>query len=202
VVLYGTDAENNFVADDKVGSGVRKSSNDFVIGTIARIDTQKDFPTLLKAFRLVLDSCHEARLVIVGDGPLRSEMHNLSQELQLQDYVTWVGKVADVNLYLRTFDVFVLTSLYEGFGLVLIEAIQNGLPVVASNNSAIPEVLGESYSHLCKTGEPDDFAKSILKLQDFQAANRAARALKSRLSLFETSKMRANIDGVYESLRL
>jgi glycosyltransferase involved in cell wall biosynthesis len=203
VIFYGMDTEYNFVPE-KVGeyAGVQKTTNDFVIGTIARIDTQKDFPTLLRAFRLVVDSCREAKLVIVGDGPLRSEMQNLSQKLNLDNNVTWVGRVPDVNLYLRTFDVFVLTSLYEGFGLVLLEAIQNDLPIVASNNSAIPEVLGRSYPYLCETGDAADFAKAILGLINLEAAAQAVIQLKSRLPLFEDWNMRQNVDRVYESLYL
>ncbi len=201
VVLYGLDKENLYAAENDVEiTDIQKNANEFVIGTIARIDTQKDFPTLLRSFRLVLDSCKDAKLVIVGDGPLRSEMQTLSKELLLNESVNWVGRVSDVNMYLRTFDVFVLTSLYEGFGLVLLEAIQNSLPIVASDNSAIPEVLGENYSYLCKTGDAKDFAKSILELRDFQSAAQAVNELKSRLPMFVDSKMREKIDGIYESL--
>jgi glycosyltransferase involved in cell wall biosynthesis len=96
---------------------------------------------LLEAFSLFLKAVPGAELVIVGVGPLEAELKKMTLGLGIENRVRWLGKRSDVPAVMKSFDVFALTSIYEGFGLVLLEAMAAGIPVVASRVSAIPEVL-------------------------------------------------------------
>jgi glycosyltransferase involved in cell wall biosynthesis len=146
-----------------------------VLGTIARVVPQKDFPTLLAAFKILSEHSPDVFLVSVGEGYLQPEMSKLAMSLGISHRVKWVGKVENVDNYLQLFDSFVLTSIYEGFGLVLLEAANADLPIVASNISAIPEVLGSDHKYLATVGNPVEFAAMIKNsLNDKNSASLSA----------------------------
>ena len=170
----------------------------YVIGTVARIVHQKDIPTLLKSFRAILSFEPRAKLVVLGDGPLMGEMRSLSEQLLLSDAVIWLGRKDNVIQYLKQFDVFILTSKYEGFGLVLLEAMQAQVPVIASRNSAIPEVLGEDFPGLVGTGDADAFASAALSLSDNDLKEHFVNLQNSQLALFAPAIMERRINAVYE----
>ena len=107
---------------------------------VGRLIEQKDHATLLRAFARVRTTVPDARLAILGSGPLEAELRRLVAELGLDDAVTLPGRT-DIRDWLERADVFVHTSRWEGFGIVLLEAMLAGLPVVATRVSAVPEVL-------------------------------------------------------------
>lgn len=100
---------------------------------MGRLDPQKNFPLLIRAFARVAGPHPDWRLVILGEGPLRPELTALAAGLGLQDRVHLVGRVADPFTHLRRADVFVMSSDYEGFPMSLLEAMSCGLAVVATD---------------------------------------------------------------------
>jgi glycosyltransferase involved in cell wall biosynthesis len=199
VVHYGIDIQKTTECADRSAVGRTTSPNpEFKIGTIARIDKQKDFPTLLMAFQMISKRFPDTRLYIVGDGPLVHEMQQLSRDLQIDHLITWRGRISEIDNYLRTLDLFILTSVYEGFGLVLLEAMKNSVPIIASQNSAIPEVLGDNYELLAETGSAADFYN---KVENFRINNMKERVISyqgNRLELFSALKMASAISLVYQ----
>jgi len=193
-VLYGYEPR------DSSDFGLRKKNpNSLKLGTISRLTNQKDIPTLLRAFSIVRDAIPSATLEIIGDGPLRKHMEKLAEELGLTSKVTFLGRTGEINKYLSGWDIFLLTSKYEGFGLVLLEAMGQNVPIVASNNSAIPEVLGEDFPGLCRTGEASDFASKVMELTQENHRVLYKQIQKDRLRYFGATAMRQNIDVVYSS---
>jgi glycosyltransferase involved in cell wall biosynthesis len=168
--------------------------NKKIIGTIARLAPQKDIPTLLRAVRNLKyqTSCE---LLIVGDGVLKAELIELANQLDLTDTI-WRGRVSDVSAELSRMDVFVLPSLYEGFGLVLLEAMNAGVPIVAARNSAIPEVLGKEYPYLFETGNDLELTEAIIKILSTERDEIAELGFK-RLEYFNISKMLGSLDEIY-----
>lgn len=112
-----------------------------IIGTVARLTAQKSLDTLLNAFASFLKKGPRAVLVIVGSGELEAALKKQAADLGIADKVIWTGKRQDIPSVMKAFDIFALTSVYEGFGLVLLEAMAAHVPIVASRVSAIPEVL-------------------------------------------------------------
>ena len=114
---------------------------------VGRLIEQKDHATLLRAFARVRSGVPQARLAILGSGPLEAETRRLVAELGLDDAVTLPGRT-DIRDWLERADVFVHTSRWEGFGIVLLEAMLAGLPVVATRVSAVPEVVVDDETGL------------------------------------------------------
>jgi glycosyltransferase involved in cell wall biosynthesis len=108
---------------------------------VARLTKQKGHRWLLRAFREVVDEFPPATLLLLGDGPLRAQLEQLAGKLALGERVRFAGWRTDVRGLLPGADLFVLASEWEGFGLVLLEAMAAGLPIVATRVGAIPEVV-------------------------------------------------------------
>lgn len=108
---------------------------------VARLIEQKGHRWLLSAFRAVVEEFPQATLLLLGDGPLRSQLEELAAELGLLEHVQFAGWSNKVSALLPGTDLFVLSSEWEGFGLVLLEAMAAGLPIVATRVGAIPEIV-------------------------------------------------------------
>jgi glycosyltransferase involved in cell wall biosynthesis len=173
------------------------SSVEFRIGTIGRLTNQKDYPTLFEAFKLFLKTHTKAKLFIVGGGELETELKELANEIGIDSNVVWVGRTDDVHTWLSKMDLFVLASKYEGFGLVLLEAIQAGVPVLASNNSAIPEVLGSGSAGLFRTGDSRELFEKINFYEDEKNRQLLVNEQRQRLQFFTPSRMILEMDQIY-----
>ena len=141
---------------------------------VGRLIEQKDHATLLHAFARVRSALPDAQLAILGSGPLEAETRALARELRLEDAVTLPGRT-DIRDWLARADVFVHTSRWEGFGIVLLEAMLAGLPVVATRVSAVPEVVADGRTGLLV--EAGDVAGLAAALQELLADGERARAL-------------------------
>ena len=122
-----------------------------VIGTVCRLNEPlKGLANLLQAFARLLtepgmDHC---RLLLVGDGPSRSRLEDLAMTLGISKYVVFAGMRRDVEQILPLIDLFVLPSLYEGFGIAIIEAMAASRPVVATAVGGIPEIVVQGETGL------------------------------------------------------
>ncbi len=133
-----------------------------VILGVGRLHPQKDFATLIRAFDRVR-RVRPARLIILGDGPERSRLTALIAELGLNNDVILPGFVQNPYAYMSKASVLVLSSLYEGLGNVLIEALAVGTPVVSTNCESGPaEILAQGkYGHLTPVGDSEAIAAAI-----------------------------------------
>src|SRR5262249_17815457 len=139
-----------------------------VVGTVGRLAPQKGLHVLLEGFaRYRALASQPSRLIMVGRGPLETELRARSLELGLADAVVWAGFRDDIPAVMSSFDVFGLSSQYEGCGLVLLEAMTAGKPVVATKVSAIPELVEDGITGLLSpVGDPVAFGGAILRLED------------------------------------
>lgn len=112
-----------------------------VAGIVCRLVEQKGVHYGLQAFAQVVQQIPAACLLIAGDGPLRSDLEAEAAALGLDDHVRFLGWRDDVAQLMNAFDLLVVPSLWEGFGLVILEAMAHQIPVVASAVSAIPEIV-------------------------------------------------------------
>jgi glycosyltransferase involved in cell wall biosynthesis len=175
-------------------------SSNHKIGTIGRLVPQKDYTTLLNAFSNVLKSVPNTDLYVVGEGYLQKDLIELCKSLGINDKVHWLGKTEYINEFLSKIDLFILPSKYEGFGLVLLEAMIVKKPIIAANNSAIPEVLGKSYDGLFSTGDVNALTQQIITaITGNNFSEGLVQSYASQLDLFDPSEMNINIKNVYSN---
>ena len=202
VVYYGfqKDSSTNSAGLKSIANLMTSQSSIFKIGTIGRLVPQKDYPTLLSAFSNVLEKFPDAELYVVGEGYLQKDLIKLSKSLGVNGKVHWLGKTEYINDFLSKINLFILPSKYEGFGLVLLEAMVAMKPIIAANNSAIPEVLGKSYEGLFSTGDVKALAQHIkTAINDKDFSKRLVKSYSSQLNLFDPSTMNLNIMNLYSN---
>lgn len=140
-------------------------ADEVVVGTVGRLTEQKDPFTWLRSASLVADRRPDARFVMVGDGPLRGEAAQLAKDVGLEDRLVITGLRDDVPALLPAFDVFLLTSRWEGLPLVIPQAMASGVPVVASTVDGNREVLDDGHNGLLvPPGVSAPIAAAVLEL--------------------------------------
>lgn len=122
----------------------------FVIGCLARLVPQKDLDTLLHAFALVLDQWPHLGLIVWGDGSERDHLVSLARHLQIDDRVTFAGTFAkdDLPAIMSQIDLVVMSSIYEGFGVALVEGMAYSKPAIATAVGGVPEVVIDGVTGL------------------------------------------------------
>jgi len=113
----------------------------YVVGTVGNFTPKKDQRTLIEAVRILRETTPAAMLTLIGTGKLEDELRSHVKSLGLQDAVVFAGSRDDVQTLLPAFDVFALSSLYEGLSIALVEAMAAGLPCVATAVGGVSEVL-------------------------------------------------------------
>ncbi|OKH41530.1 glycosyl transferase [Calothrix sp. HK-06] len=134
-----------------------------VILGVGRLVKQKDFPTLIRAFALVQQQ-YSSRLMILGQGEELPHLQRLVKELNLEESVIFPGFIANPYAYMAQAKVFVLSSAFEGFGNVLVEAMLAGTPVVSTDCESGPAEILENgkYGKLVAVGDVPGLAEAII----------------------------------------
>lgn len=190
---------HNGVPDLSWPSDDRRVNSAPLIGAIGRLEPQKGFDVLLRA----LPRVPEAHIVLVGDGAERDRLELLAAELGIQERVHWQGWSDESRAYLPSFDVFALPSRFEGFPLVVLEAMLAQLPVVASDVGSVAEaVLHGETGLLVPPGDPETLARALRELLDERARRRAmgARARSLVLERFTAQTMARSFESLYDEI--
>jgi glycosyltransferase involved in cell wall biosynthesis len=168
VVPWGADSNPQDMAGDR-------PATDLILGFGGGGSVRKNTPAMVRMFSKVAANHPTARLAILGvtDDTQRQQLQKLIDELALQGRVSLMGFVSEAELekFYREAICLVYISLYEGFGLPPLEVMVHGVPVVASNRSSIPEVVGDS-GILVDPENIDEIADAVLSLLDNQALHR------------------------------
>jgi len=181
-----------------------------IIGMVARVAPQKDYFTLAKAAARVIAVNRDVRFMIVGEysaaGYKRDhyeEVTQLLKQLNIADYFIFTDFREDVPRLLSSMDIFVLSTHYEGLPLVLIEAMANAKPVVATAVDGIPEIVVDGKTGLLHTHEDDvGLAAQLLKLvQDEDRAVRLGIAGQQFVKTdFSQQRFAANVINLYREM--
>ena len=138
------------------------SENTKLVCMVGRFSDAKDQPTLIRAVSRLPEGIH---LVLVGEGPLKKENEELAEELDMSDRVHFLGFRKDIPRILKTVDIVVLSSYWEGLSLSSIEGMASGKPFLASNVTGLEEVVG-NIGLLFNQGDIDSLANLIKELFD------------------------------------
>lgn len=151
------------------------AEDDFVFGNIGRLARNKDQTTLIHAFTLIKPYCPKAKLIIMGDGDLEPRLVQQIQDNGLSESVVLTGFMPNAVRYIRAFDCFVLSSIQEAFGRVLIEAMLARCPIIATAVNGVPEVMGNTGT-LIPARDATVMAKELKQIYDATPAKREAIA--------------------------
>jgi glycosyltransferase involved in cell wall biosynthesis len=132
---------------------------------IGRLVDAKDYTTLLKSFQNVSDK-EKVRLLILGKGLLENKLRRLADELGISDKVNFLGYKSNPYKYLKKSEIFVLSSKWEGFGHVIVEAMACGVPVIATDCKSGPREIIENnrYGILVPVGDVEKLAEKIIEV--------------------------------------
>ena len=169
----------------------------FVIGHVGRLAPQKNQKKLLEAFAAVHKQNPNAHLVIIGTGELEAKLKEYAKELGIHDSVTFTGVLSNVNEWYSAFDVFAMTSLYEGLPVVAIEAQAADLPCVLCK-TITPEVgITDNVRFVGLSDSADAWAKAIL---DFKPKARVSRAFELQRAGYDITAEAERMQNLYLDL--
>jgi len=205
VIPKGIDFEQFSMNID--GNNLRKkysTNGEKLVLTVCRLEPRKDIPTLISAANVVCMKSSQIKFVIVGDGISRKEIEQQINNLKLQNKVILVGEVHYFNeelpKYYRACDLFVLPTLYEGFGYVFLEAMACGLPIISTTVPAVPEVVGDA-GILLPPGRPDVLAEQLLKVTyDDGLRKRLIEKGLERVKKYDWSSLIVKYENAYGSV--
>jgi len=198
VIHLGIDVVFDFYRKEDFGL----NRNDFVIGTVMRLERVKNPIFLIDTFSLIVKKIKNAKLVIVGDGSLRKDVEMEINKFGLNEKVLLLGFRNDVRKIYGIFDVFVLPSLKEGFSVVTLEALSSSLPVVVYDSLGVRDIVEDGINgFILKELREEQFSEKILFFldkeirKDFGDRNR-----KKVLENFNKEKMVEETYKVYEEV--
>lgn len=137
-------------------------NSNFIYGFIGRLNKKKGVYELIEAFKRIHRITPDAQLVLIGGGPEEQHIRQKITEEGLDNIIVQKGQIDSAWKYMKAFDVFVLPSYGESFGMVLAEAMLAEVPVIASSAGAIPEVLGDAALELFPAQDSRALAESML----------------------------------------
>ena len=187
---------DNFTFNEKIRKEIRDEygfGDKLVIGAVGRMMAQKNHKKLLDVFAEVHKINPNTHLVLIGTGELENDLKQQANELGITDSITFTGVLSNVNEWYSAFDVFVMTSLYEGLPVVAIEAQAADLPCILTD-TITPEVkINENVKFLGLYDEPIKWAKEILDVKQKKRVPRHDELQKAGYDITTEAKRMQNI---------
>jgi glycosyltransferase involved in cell wall biosynthesis len=196
-------SEANLAKLDTLRQAWRIQSNAPVIGTVASFQEYKGHAVLIDATVQILEQFPHTKVLLVGDGPLRSQMENKVNALALSDTIIFTGVRQDVRDILPLLDLFVLPSLSEGLPVSILEAMAASRPVVATYVGGVPEAVVDRVTGLLvPPGDPTALVQAIVHLlDDPDLRQQMGQAGRERvLQHFTVERMVERTQDLYEEL--
>ena len=172
---------------------------DFVVLFVGKLIPPKDPVTLIKSINHASKKREDLKLIIVGTGELNEEVRSKTKRLELENRVRFFGFIKKdiLRICYSAADLFVLPSVNEPFGIVLLEAMAFGLPIIASDSGACPEVIGNA-GVLFKQGDYQDLGEKILEVM----TNLRLRRQLAELGLKRVKQVFSNEEHIRKHINL
>lgn len=208
IIPNGIDARRIAEIVARVDRGAKRASlgiaaDAVVIGNVARLADQKGQTYLMRAFTKILEREPRAHLVLVGWGPEEDALRALAKELRIDHRVAFTGKRLDVGEILATFDVFAFSSVHEGQGIAILEAMAAGVPVVTTDVDGIPDMVKHEVSGLLVPArDPEAIEAAVMRVLTDEALVKKITSGAKRVAFDEVSIEAAGraYDALYEEL--
>jgi len=179
-----------------------KDRGKFIVGTVSRLESNKDIDVLLRAAKLLQTSCPHVQYVIVGAGSQREALQALACNLGLQDSVQFLGFVPNAFDYLACMDVFVCTSHVEGGPLTVLEAMQLGVPVVTTDVGMVDEwIQASEHGTIIPVGSSPSVLADEIRALLLDEPRRSQMATASRIQAVgycDPLRSATELDSIFE----
>jgi glycosyltransferase involved in cell wall biosynthesis len=157
--------DNGVSYANRISKKFNDKNSEIILGSVTRLQYAKDPFTLIKSFKIINERIPNTKLIMVGDGPLESECINLIDELNLKTKIQLAGFQKNSKSFYKFFDIFILSSHYEGMPYALLEAMSMGIPAVGTNVSGIKDLIVEGETgYLVGEGNYQELADAVIKL--------------------------------------
>lgn len=163
-----------FVSDNLVRNDIKKelkTENKFVVGHVGRMQPEKNHDFLIDVFAEIKKEKPDAELILIGTGPLEEKIRNKVGEKDLEKSVQFLGNRRDMNRIYQAMDVFVFPSLFEGLGIVAIEAQAAGVPIVCSEGLPSETDITPIYRKLMLSDGAKQWADAAIEIAQSPAAH-------------------------------
>lgn len=206
VIPSGIDI-NNFAKDagkrEEIRSKYKISLDDVALITACRLTEEKNLGFLVRSFDKIKKSCGNAKFLIVGDGAARKELEEMAEDFGIKDSVIFTGLVDKeeiINLY-QASDIFVFASLTETQGLVAVEAMAAGNPVVAIKASGIEDIVKSGEDGFLTSESEEEFSSSVIKIiNDKNLREKMSAQAKINSQRFSIEPWAEKVTELYETL--
>jgi len=208
IVMHNAVLTDFFKPDDSGGNARRMlgiGHDDIVIGSVGTLgkEINKGMNYCIDAISILIKKYKNIKLLIVGDGKLRSELERQVKDLRLENSVKFLGFRRDIDLVLGAIDIFVLASVFEPFGIALVEAMSMGKPVIGSASGGIVEIIEDGVNgFLFSPGNPGDLAEKVDGLISNEGLRKeiGLRARRSVEEKFEAKSYVRRLESIYARL--
>lgn len=190
-------------ADKSLRESLGISQKDYVLGSVARLDTIKNHKMMIKALVKVRKVYSDTYLIIVGDGPEREYLKSFASRLGLSSNVIFTGFKDDIHNYMKVFDVFLLTSFSEGTAMTLLEAMVSGIPCIVTDVGGNPEIVNDGETgFIVPNDDEKSLAEKVLVLCRDKALqkNMGLAGRKRFEEKFTVDKMVSAYEDIYEEI--
>ena len=205
-ILNGVDT-NKFSPDQKQREQIRSelsiSDDQLVVGSVGRLVTVKNYPSLIKAFKLVKEKVPNALLLFAGDGPNKAKLEQLTEDQGVKSSVRFLGRREDVPAVMNAYDLFVLPSFREGLSNTILEAMSSGLPAIVSNVGGSPEIVVNGQTgFLFEVDDIQQLSSNIISLfeNSEQLNTFSSNARQHVVNNYSLETMVNNYQNVYQEL--
>lgn len=177
--------------------------NEILLVTASRIAKEKNVDFLIRVFKLIRDSKKNVKFMIIGEGGVREEMEQTAKNLGLGDSVIFTGFLStkDMASYYQAGDIFVFASLTETQGLVAVEAMAAGLPVVAIKASGVEDMVKNGNDGILTDNNEENFVENVIKLiEDEDLRKKMSENAKMNSQEFSINPWINKVSNLYRDL--
>lgn len=185
----------NKLQREKIRKSLNISKEKLVIGQVGRLADDKNQFFLLDILKKYNEN-NDAILLLVGDGPLKKSLQQYAAKIGIEKNVLFLGKRSDVNDLLSAMDIFVMTSLHEGLGMVILEAIANGLKCICEEHAVVEQIKRINNCISIKGFNVDDWVKTIEKHAEREKDN---SYIKTSLVNYSEERFVEIMNNIYKS---
>lgn len=191
----------------KAGTGILRkeldlNENCFLVGNTSALADHKDYFTFIDVAERLLQKHNNLKFAVIGDGPMKEELHQYARTKNLGDKLVFVGFRKDLPQILADLDLFLITSKTEGLGTSILDAFACGVPVIGTAAGGIPELIEhEKTGLLCPVKEVDCLTQSVSRIiQSKELGDLLVRNAKEKVKLFSKEETAKQTLKHYQSL--